>query len=126
MNHRVFLSSTFTDLAEYRRTVQGAIRQLGTVDVSMEHFGARDERPADECVRLVRQESDLFVGIYAYKYGYVPDGADVSISEWNIRQPQKPRYHGSSISWTTVNHGYQHTSMAVQAGNACSCSRPRS
>jgi hypothetical protein len=47
----------------------------------MEHFGARDERPADECVRLVRQESDLFVGIYAHRYGYIPDGADVSISE---------------------------------------------
>ena len=70
MNHRVFLSSTFTDLAEYRKTVQGAIRQLGAVDVSMEHFGARDERPVDECIRLVRQESDLFVGIYAHKYGY--------------------------------------------------------
>lgn len=85
MNHRVFLSSTFTDLAEYRRTVQGAIRQLGAVDVSMEHFGARDERPADECIRLVRQETDLFVGIYAHKYGYVPDGADVSISEMEYK-----------------------------------------
>jgi hypothetical protein len=85
MNHRVFLSSTFTDLAEYRKTVQGAIRQLGAVDVSMEHFGARDERPVDECIRLVRQESDLFVGIYAHKYGYVPDGADVSISEMEYK-----------------------------------------
>jgi hypothetical protein len=61
--------------------VQLALRQLGAVDVSMEHFGARDERPADECVRLVRNESDLFVGIYAHRYGYVPDGAGVSISE---------------------------------------------
>lgn len=85
MSHRVFLSSTFTDLAEYRRTVQVAIRQLGAVDVSMEHFGARDQRPVDECLRLVRQESDLFVGIYAHKYGYVPDGADVSISEMEYK-----------------------------------------
>jgi hypothetical protein len=85
MSHRVFLSSTFRDLADYRRTVQGAIRQLGAVDVSMEQFGARDERPSDECVRLVRQESDLFVGIYAHRYGYVPDGADISISEIEYR-----------------------------------------
>src|ERR1044072_2582026 len=85
MNHRVFLSSTFTDLADYRSTVQGAIRQLGAIDVSMEHFGARDERPADECIRLVRQESDLFVGIYAHKYGYVPDGAEISISEMEYK-----------------------------------------
>lgn len=81
MQHRVFLSSTFTDLANYRKTVRTAIRQLGAIDVSMEHFGARDERPLNECVRLVQNESDLFVGIYAHRYGYVPDGADVSISE---------------------------------------------
>jgi hypothetical protein len=85
MPHRVFLSSTFTDLAEYRKTVQDAIRQLGAVDVSMEHFGARDERPMHECVRLVQKESDLFVGIYAHRYGYVPDGADVSISEMEYK-----------------------------------------
>ena len=81
MSHRVFLSSTFTDLAQYRTTVQSAIRQLGAIDVSMEHFGARDERPLDECVRLVKEESDVFVGIYAYRYGYIPDGAEVSICE---------------------------------------------
>lgn len=85
MAHRVFLSSTFTDLSDYRRTVQAAIRQLGAVDVSMENFGARDERPVDECIRLVRQESDLFVGIYAHKYGYVPDGAEISISEMEYK-----------------------------------------
>lgn len=85
MAHRVFLSSTFSDLADYRRTVQAAIRQLGAIDVSMEHFGSRDERPADECIRLVRDESDLFVGIYAHRYGYVPDGADTSISEMEYK-----------------------------------------
>jgi Domain of unknown function (DUF4062) len=85
MAHRVFLSSTFTDLEEYRKVVQLALRQLGANDVSMEHFGARDERPVNECVRLVREESDLFVGIYAHRYGYVPDGAETSISEMEYR-----------------------------------------
>jgi len=82
---RVFISSTFTDLAEYRKTVQGAIRKLGAIDVSMENFGARDERPVDECIRLVREESDLFVGIYAHRYGYVPEGAEMSISEMEYK-----------------------------------------
>lgn len=85
MPHRVFLSSTFADLADYRQTVQAAIRQLGAIDVSMETFGARDERPVDECVRLVREESDSFVGIYAHRYGYVPDGINYSISELEYR-----------------------------------------
>jgi hypothetical protein len=85
MNQRVFLSSTFADLVEHRKAVQEAIRQLGARDVSMEHFGARDERPAEECMRLVREASDLFVGIVAHRYGFVPDGSEVSVSELEYR-----------------------------------------
>jgi len=51
----------------------------------MEHFGARDERPAEECVRLVTKESDIFVGIYAHRYGFVPDGGEISISEMEYK-----------------------------------------
>src|SRR4051812_12647140 len=85
MPHRVFLSSTFTDLAKHREAVRDGIRLLGAIDVSMEHFGARDDRPADECMRLVKQESDLFVGIYAHKYGFIPKGADLSICEMEYK-----------------------------------------
>lgn len=81
MNYRIFISSTYTDLKEYREVVQKAIRQFGAIDISMEYFGARDERPKDECVRLINEESDLFVGIYAHRYGFVPAGDDTSISE---------------------------------------------
>ncbi len=30
----------------------------------MENIGALDERPKDECLRLVCEESDVFVGIF--------------------------------------------------------------
>lgn len=85
MTIRVFLSSTYSDLATHRDAVQAALRKLGAVDVSMENFGAREERPVDECVRLVKEESDAFVGIYAHRYGFVPDGQDRSISELEYR-----------------------------------------
>jgi hypothetical protein len=85
MTYRVFLSSTFSDLASHRAAVQSAVRRLGAVDVSMEHFGARDQWPVEECIRLVRHESDVFVGIYAHRYGYVPDGSSMSISESEYR-----------------------------------------
>jgi Domain of unknown function (DUF4062)/prokaryotic YEATS domain len=81
MEHRVFVSSTFSDLKDHRATVQAAIRQLGATDVSMEHFGARDARPRDECLRIIGQESDSFVGIYAHRYGHVPAGSKKSITE---------------------------------------------
>lgn len=78
---RVFVSSTFEDLKDYRESVQHALRQLGALDISMENFGARDERPKDECLRLISDESDLFVGIYAHRYGFIPEGDYRSITE---------------------------------------------
>ncbi|MCX6000308.1 MAG: DUF4062 domain-containing protein [Chloroflexi bacterium] len=78
---RVFVSSTFSDLKDYRQTVCDVIRQLGGIDVAMEHLGARDDRSKDECLRIVREESDAFVGIYAHRYGHVPHGDTESITE---------------------------------------------
>jgi tetratricopeptide (TPR) repeat protein len=81
MNKRVFVSSTFMDLKAFREAVRNAIRQLGAIDISMEHFGARDERPKAECLRLIREDSEVFVGIYAHRYGHVPEGDEISITE---------------------------------------------
>src|SRR5216684_3925405 len=77
---KAFVSSTFIDLESHRRAVREGIRKLEAYDVSMENLGSRDERPKDECLRLVK-ESDLFVGIYAHRYGYVPDGDSISLTE---------------------------------------------
>lgn len=81
MDKKVFISSTFTDLKEYRESVQNGVRQLGLIDISMEHFGARDERPKNECLRIIKEESDFFVGIYAHRYGFVPKGDKHSITQ---------------------------------------------
>ncbi len=81
MEHRVFVSSTFVDLKDHREAVQQAVRQLGAIDVSMEHFGARDERPKKECVRLITEQASSFVGIYAHRYGYIPPRSRKSITE---------------------------------------------
>jgi Domain of unknown function (DUF4062)/prokaryotic YEATS domain len=77
----VFVSSTYEDLKLHRSSVRDGIRQLGAVDISMENLGARDQRPKSECLRMVRQESDIFVGVYAHRYGFIPDGERISITE---------------------------------------------
>jgi hypothetical protein len=79
--YRAFVSSTYEDLKEYREAIAKGIRELGAVDVSMEHFGARDERPKEESLRLVREESDFFIGFYAHRYGFIPEGDETSITE---------------------------------------------
>src|SRR5690348_1373262 len=94
MDYKVFVSSTYADLAQYREAVRAGIQQLGARDVSMENFGAREERPKDECIRLVRDECDFFLGIYAHRYGFIPEGESVSITEaeydaaTNLRRPR--------------------------------------
>jgi hypothetical protein len=77
----IFVSSTFLDLEGHRASVREIIRQIGAVDIAMEHLGARDERPKDECLRLVRTESKAFIGIYAHRYGHMPKGDTLSITE---------------------------------------------
>jgi hypothetical protein len=47
----------------------------------MERFGARDATPLAECERLIKEESDYFVGIYAYRYGFMPAGQRYSITQ---------------------------------------------
>lgn len=63
----VFVSSAYVDLKEYRTKVRDVIRKLDAIDIAMAKLGAIDERSVDECLRLVKTESDLFVGICAHR-----------------------------------------------------------
>ncbi len=60
--------------------VSNALRRLGCIDISMEHFGARSAYPKDECLRLIREESDIYVGIFARRYGFIPQNDTQSIT----------------------------------------------
>lgn len=94
-SHHVYVSSTYDDLVPYRRSVTGVIRRLGAVDISMEDFGARDQRPIELCLKLLQEQTDVYVGIFAYRYGYVPEGTDISITEAEYRTAtslQIPRF----------------------------------
>lgn len=77
---RVFISSTFVDLVDHRRAVANAVERLGLQLSRMEAFGARPEDATQACLAEI-DSSELFVGIYAYRYGYVPPDASVSITE---------------------------------------------
>ena len=46
----------------------------------MEDFLSKDERPKDLCLNLIK-ECDLYVGIFAHRYGHKPKGDCQSITE---------------------------------------------
>ena len=77
---KVFISSTYQDLIDYRTKTAEAVERLGQQGVRMEVFGARPEGATDVCRDEIDQ-SDIFVGIYAHRYGYIPPGGDLSITE---------------------------------------------
>jgi hypothetical protein len=74
---RIYLSSTIVDLKKFRRAVSDTLRSCGYDVDSMERYAARDNRPKAACEADVAN-SDYYVGIFAWRYGYVPknDNAD--------------------------------------------------
>lgn len=77
---KVFISSTYQDLVDYRSKTAEAVERLGQQRIRMEVFGARPERATEVC-RDEIEESDIFLGIYAHRYGHIPTGDDLSITE---------------------------------------------
>ena len=93
---RIYLSSTYEDLKDYRDAVARALRRLDHQVVGMEDYVAAEARPLDKCLKDVGK-CDVYVGIFAWRYGYVPpkDNPDrKSITELEYREAtrlKKPR-----------------------------------
>jgi hypothetical protein len=69
---RVFVSSTFEDLAEYRTAAIRALRELGHDVVAMEEFTAASLPPL-QTVRERLRRCDAYIGIFGWRYGFIPD-----------------------------------------------------
>jgi len=82
---RVYVSSTSNDLKEYRAAVISALRKAGHTPVCMEDYPAEDTFPVEKCLRDVAA-SDLYVGVFAWRYGFVPPGYERSITELEYRK----------------------------------------
>jgi predicted ATPase/class 3 adenylate cyclase len=73
---RVFISSTLQELAEERAAARRAIRRLHLAPVWYES-GARPHPPR-RMYRAYLEQSQVFVGIYWQRYGWVAPGMDIS------------------------------------------------
>jgi len=73
---RVFVSSTLGELAPERTAVREAIERLRLTPVMFE-LGARPHPPR-ELYRAYLDQSNVFVGLYWQRYGWVAPGEDVS------------------------------------------------
>ncbi|HEX6758603.1 MAG TPA: DUF4062 domain-containing protein [Propionibacteriaceae bacterium] len=73
---RVFVSSTLQELAEDRQAVREAIESLRLTPVMFE-LGARPYPPR-ALYRAYLEQSDVFIGLYWERYGWVAPGEKVS------------------------------------------------
>lgn len=86
---RIFLSSTFVDLEGLRKDVATRLRDVFGADLLiMETFGSDEAPPEISSVRKVR-ESDVFVGLYARRYGTVDPSTGKSITELELEEAER-------------------------------------
>ena len=80
---RVFVSSTLTELAEERTAVSRAISALRLTPVLFE-LGAQSHPPR-ELYRAYLAQSDIFIGLYWQRYGWIGPEMDISGLEDEFR-----------------------------------------
>jgi hypothetical protein len=91
-NLEVMISSTVEDLAQERDAADEAIRALNLSRFRAESFGSLPYTPRSVCAYMA-ERCDLMLLIIGDRYGYVIEGEDISVVEFefNIAQKQDPR-----------------------------------
>lgn len=87
----IYLSSTFSDLEEHRRAVSKRLRQLGHDVRAMEHYTADPLSALEKCRKDVAA-CDVYVGVFAWRYGDVPSNGnpdEKSITELEYREAKR-------------------------------------
>ena len=77
---KVFVSSTYEDLKAYRQKAIDVLNHYKCTILAMEFFGSLSQDAETVCEKEIR-ECDIFIGIYAHRYGYVPEGKEISITQ---------------------------------------------
>jgi hypothetical protein len=84
-HHDVFISSTSKDLPDHRKAAIDAVWRRTMYPLAMEAGTAWDGDAVAYSLSMA-DEAEVYVGIFAYRYGYVPDGSDISITEMEYRR----------------------------------------
>ena len=89
----VMISSTARDLPEHRKEVMDACLRQGMFPEMMEHLPASDAEAISVSLEMV-DRADIYVGIFAHRYGYVPSRARRSPSpRWSTTGRSSARSH---------------------------------
>ncbi len=76
----IIVSSTIFDLPDHRKFILDACLRQGFHPLMMEHLSAGTNDAVHESMQLV-EKADIYLGVFGHRYGYVPPGYDISITE---------------------------------------------
>jgi hypothetical protein len=76
----VFVSSTAKDVKDYRTSVKDALESISAAVFLQESWAEPARDVVDLCLHRLA-ESDAYLGVFGYRYGWIPEGRDRSITE---------------------------------------------
>ncbi len=74
------ISSTSLDLPEHRQQAIDACLRQSVFPIAMEHLPASDDDAIHVSMEMM-EKADIYIGVFAWRYGHVPKGHDISITE---------------------------------------------
>jgi hypothetical protein len=97
---RIFVSSTFEDLKEHRVAAIRVLRQLGHEVLAMEDLIAASAAPLAKVLEMV-DRSEAYVGVFAWRYGYVPGRTPDPAPQPQVKPPAVA---GATYGQTSITH----------------------
>ena len=88
MSKKVYISSTFEDLEHLREKAIEAVLMHELLPIGMEYYAVSETRPLDKCLEDVRR-CDIYIGIVAFRFGYVPPNQSHSITRLEYEEAGK-------------------------------------
>jgi Domain of unknown function (DUF4062) len=97
---RIFVSSSFEDLREHRAAAIRVLRQLGHEVLAMEDMIAGSAAPLAKVLEMV-DRSEAYVGVFAWRYGYMPSSVD---NPKTAGLTNLPEVEGAVNGQTSITH----------------------
>jgi hypothetical protein len=85
---QVFISSTFNDMVEERKTAVKAILNAGHIPIGMEQFNPGDE-PQKELISRWMNEADVYLLMLGGRYGSIDEETGDSFTHWEYKYAEE-------------------------------------
>lgn len=86
--YRVFISSTYEDMKEFRSAAADALTNIQAIPMGMERFTAANQPVIDRCYEEIRQ-CQFFVSILGFRYGSLYKDTNLSYSELEFDEAER-------------------------------------